>query len=62
MGLINSTAKRDRLYYKWKKSISKQCKSGNMSLYENHRKYRNMLSNLVKKAKSEYHEAKFKSV
>ena len=33
-----------------------------MSLYENYRKYRNMLSNLVKKAKSEYYEAKFKSV
>ena len=62
MGLINSIAKRDRLYYKWKKSISKQCKSGNMSLYENYRKYRNMLSNLVKKAKSKYYEAKFKSV
>ena len=52
MGLINSIAKRDRLYYKWKKSISKQCKSGNMSLYENYRKYRNMLSNLVKKQKA----------
>ena len=33
-----------------------------MSLYENYRKYRNMLSNLVKKAKSEYYEAKLKSV
>ena len=43
MGLINSIAKRDRLYYKWKKSLSKQCKSGNMSLYEDYRKYWNML-------------------
>ena len=49
-GLINSIAKRDRLYFKWKKTVSKNCKSGNSKLYESYRKYRNMLSNLIKKA------------
>ena len=60
-GLINSIAKRDRLYFKWKKTVSKNCKSGNSQIYEIYRKYRNMLSNLIKKAKSEYYHAKFTS-
>ena len=60
-GLINSIAKRDRLYFKWKKTVSKNCKSGNSQLYEIYRKYRNMLSNLIKKAKSKYYHAKFTS-
>ena len=60
-GLINSIAKRDRLYFKWKKTVSKNCKSGNSQLYESYRKYRNMLSNLIKKAKSEYYHIKFTS-
>ena len=34
MGLINSIAKRDRLYFKWKKTVSKGCKSGNLELYD----------------------------
>ena len=62
MGLINSIAKRDRLYFKWKKTITKCCKSGNLELYESYRKYRNMLSNLIKKTKSDYYNAKSSSV
>ena len=42
-GLINSIAKRDRLYFKWKKTVSKFSKSGNAKFYEDYRKYRNML-------------------
>ena len=60
-GLINSIAKRDRLYFKWKKTVSRDCKSGNSQLYESYRKYRNMLSNLIKKAKSEYYHVKLTS-
>ena len=63
MGLINSIAKRDRLYFKWKKkTVSKGCKSGNLELYEDYRKYRNMLSNLIKKTKIDYYNSKFSSV
>ena len=62
MGLINSIAKRDRLYFKWKKTVTKDCKLGISELYENYRKYRNILSNLIKKTRSDYYKAKFSSV
>ena len=44
------------------KTVTKCCKSGNLELYESYRKYRNMLSNLIKKTKSDYYNAKFSSV
>ena len=61
IGLINAIAKRDRLYHKWRKSITKQCNSGNIQFYEDYRKYRNILYNLIKKSKRDYYNAKFSS-
>ena len=44
MGLINAIAKRDRLYHKWRKYITKQCNSGNIQFHED---YRNILYNVI---------------
>ena len=61
LGLINAIAKRDRLYHKWKKTVSNKCSSGNPEFYEEYRKYRNILSNLIKKSKTDYYNAVFSS-
>ena len=39
IGLINAIAKRDRLCHKWRKSVTKQCNSGNIKFHEDYRKY-----------------------
>ena len=59
--MINAIAKRDRLYHKWKKTVSNRCSSGNPEFYEEYRKYRNILSNLIKKSKTDYYNAVFSS-
>ena len=59
--MINAIAKRDRLYHKWRKSITKLCNSGNIQFHEDYRKYRNILSNLIKKSKRDYYNSKFNS-
>ena len=51
LGIINSIAHRDNLYKKWKKSTTKSCQFGDPKLYENYCKYRNNLSNVIKKCK-----------
>ena len=61
LGLINAIVKRDRLYHKWKKTVSNKCSSGNPEFYEEYRKYRNILSNLIKKSKTDNHNAVFNS-
>ena len=45
-----------------KKTVNKGCKSGNLELYDDYRKCRNMLSNLIKKTKIDYYNSKFSSV
>ena len=59
--LINSIAKRDRLYKNWKKSTSKLCKSGDPRLYEEYRTYRNKLSNIIKYAKQNHYARTFQN-
>ena len=59
--LINSIAKRDRLYKNWKKSTSKLCKSGDPRRYQEYRTYRNKLSNLIKYAKQRHYARAFQN-
>ena len=58
---MNSISKRDTLYKKWRVTRTKLCTSGDPHLYEEYRKYRNMLSNLIKKAKQSYYTHKFEN-
>ena len=60
-GIINSIANRDQLYKKWKKSITKTCKLGDPRLYEDYQRYRNNLSNVIKKCKQQYYSVKFEN-
>ena len=60
-GIINSIAHRDCLYKRWKKSISKTCRFGNIGSYEYYRKYKNNLSNVIKKCKQQHHSVKFEN-
>ena len=60
-GIINSIANRDQLYKKWKKSITKTFKLGDPGLYEDYRRYRNNLSNVIKKCKQQYYSVKFEN-
>ena len=55
-GIINSIAHRD-----WKKSTSKTCRFGDTGLYEDYRKYRNNLSNVIKKCKQQHYSVKFEN-
>ena len=59
--LINSISKRDRLYKKWKQTKSKLCTSGDPRLFEEYRKYRNSLSNLIKRSKQNFYTKKFEN-
>ena len=59
--LINSIAKRDRLYKNWKRSTSKICKSGDPRLYEEYRTYRNKLFNIIKYAKKNHYTRAFQN-
>ena len=61
LGIINSIANRDQLYKKWKKLITKTCKLGDPRLYEDYRKCRNNLSNVIKKCKQQYYSVKFEN-
>ena len=58
-GLINSISKRDRLYKIWKGTQTKRCTTGDPRLQEQYRKYRNMLSNLIKMSKQNYYSEQF---
>ena len=58
-GLINSISKRDRLYKLWKRTQTKRCTTGNPRLQEQYRKYRNMLSNLIKQSKQKCYIEQF---
>ena len=58
-GLINSISKRDRLYKIWKRTQTKRCTTGDPRLQEQYRKYRNMLGNLIKKSKQNFHTKEF---
>ena len=49
------------MYHKWKETVSNKCSSGNPEFYEEYRKYRNILSNLIKKSKTDYYNAIFSS-
>ena len=60
-GIINSISHRDCLYKRWKKSTSKTCRFGGTSLYEDYRKYRNNLSNVIKKCKQQHYSVKFEN-
>ena len=57
--IINSISKRDRIYKKWKQSTSKICSSGDPRLFEEYRKYRNKLSNIIRYSKNSYYDKKF---
>ena len=57
--IINSIAHRDCLYKRWKKSTSKTCRFGDTGLYEDYRKYRNNLSNVIRKCKQQHYSLKF---
>ena len=59
--LVNSISKRDRLYRKWKQTKSKLCTSGDPRLFEEYRKYRNSLSNLIKRSKQNFYTKKFEN-
>ena len=59
--LINSISKRDRLYKKWKQKKSKLCTSGDPRLFEEYRKHRNSLSNLIKRSKQNFYTKKFEN-
>ena len=52
---------RDFLYKRWKKSTTKTCHLGDPGLYEDYRKYRNNLSNVIKKWKQQYYSVKFEN-
>ena len=58
-GIINSITHRDFLYKRWKKTTTKTCHLGDPDLYEDYRKYRNNLSNVIKKCKQQYYSVKF---
>ena len=58
-GLINSISKRDRLYKIWKRTQTKRCTMGDPRLQEQYRKYRNILSNLIKMSKQNYYTEQF---
>ena len=59
--LINSIAKRDRLYKNWKKSTSKLCKYGDSRWYEEYRTCRNKFSNLIKYGKQHHYSHAFQN-
>ena len=57
--MTNTHAKRDRLYKIWKYTQTKHCTTGDPLLQEQYRKYRNMLSNVIKKSKQNYYSVTF---
>ena len=58
-GLINSIEKKNTLYKKWKKTVTKKLKQGDVTLYTNYKNYRKNLKFLISNAKKLYYSKKF---
>ncbi|NRB82089.1 MAG: hypothetical protein HRU38_26130 [Saccharospirillaceae bacterium] len=58
-GIITAINKKNYLYKIWKKTKSKNNKSGSETAYQNYKKHRQLLNNVIKNAKSNYYSDKF---
>ena len=58
VGIISAVKTKNNLYRTWKKSVTKKFPSGDFIKYENYKKYRKTLRNIIKTAKSKHYCSK----
>ena len=61
-GIVASVTKKHYLYKKWRKSVTKKDKLGNVELYDIYKKYRKERKGIIKYAKRKYYSKKFDNV
>ena len=60
-GIIGSINKKDHLYHKWKKTVSKKNKSGDLTFYSQYKEFRKKLKGIISYAKKLHFFKKFEN-